>query len=105
MQLLSNPCCESASQVLVMAAGSYYTGSRQDSRGFFVHTALGAGLMNLKYNNQPYFNESTLFRPALELGSGWQFMVGNTRALRCKTSATFGPFKGAFTSTSVSFGF
>lgn len=104
MQLLNSPCCETVSQVLVMGTASYYTSQRKNFTGLFLHASLGAGVAMYEYT-QTYSNERSILRPAFELGSGWQVRVGNGSAFRAKVSASFGPFKGAFTSTTVAFGF
>ena len=106
MEILSSSnCCQTATHTLLMGTGSYYTGRRKDFSGFFMHTGLGAGLTWFKYQGQSIPEERTTIKPAFELGPGWQFKIGQKIVLRCKGTASFGPFEGAFTSTTVSLGF
>lgn len=106
MEILSgSTCCETASHFGVLGSVSYYTGANKYLSGFFVHAGLGAALGRLRYESQSYNNERSIFRPAFEIGPGWQFKLGAANALRCKATAAFGSFKGAFTSTTVAFGF
>ena len=106
MEILSSSnCCETATHALLMSTGSYYTGKKKDFSGFFVHTGLGAGLTWLKYQSQSTRVEKTTIKPAFEFGPGWQFKIGERVVLRCKGTASFGPFEGSFTSTTVSLGF
>lgn len=105
MQILGAPCCGSASQILLSGTGSYYTGKKRDFTGFFLHSALGAGLLHVEDKNQAYSNERISLRPLFEIGPGLQFNLGNSIVIRGRASAAFGPFEGSFTYTAVSIGF
>ena len=103
--LSSSSCCETASHMMLVGSGSYYTGARKNLSGFFLHSGLGIAFGRLRYKSQSYNNEQNILRPAFEIGPGLQFKLGDVNALKWKATAAFGSFKGAFTSTTLSFGF
>jgi hypothetical protein len=70
MELLNNPCCESTSHVLLSGTGIYYTGKTRNFTGFFLHSALGAGFVRLKYASQSYNNERNYSDLCLNLDLG-----------------------------------
>ena len=107
MELLSSSHNnEKASHLSVLGTTSYYFGSRENFSGLFMHAGLGVGVGWFKYIDQgTTTNSLTRTRPAAEFGPGWQFRVGDRFALRCKATASFGSFTGAFTSTTVALGF
>lgn len=106
MEILSgSSCCETAFHVLALGSASYYTGASRNLSGFFFHTGLGGAFGRRRYRSPSYHADRNLFRPAFEIGPGWLFKISESSALRCKATASFGSFTGAFTSTSVSFGF